>query len=64
VARAAADGGKPVRGNDVLTSAERDDLARLRRRVRQIDQERYILEKATAWFAGKDAKTSIGSTNS
>jgi transposase len=64
VARAAADAGKPVRGKDVLNSAERDELARLRRRVRQLEQERDILAKATAWFAVKDGKTSIGSTNS
>ena len=43
VAQAAADAGKPVRGKDVLTSAEREELARLRRRVRQLEQERDIL---------------------
>jgi transposase len=64
VAQAAANAGKPVRGKDVLNSAEREELARLRRRVRQLEQERDILAKATAWFAGKDGKTSIGSTNS
>ena len=65
VARAAADAGKPARnGKDVLSSVERDELARLRRRVRQLEQERDILAKATAWFATKDGKTSIGSTNS
>jgi transposase len=64
VARAAADTGKPTRGKDVLSTAERDELARLRRRVRQLEQERDILAKATAWFAVKDGKTSIGSTNS
>lgn len=37
VARAAADAGKPMRGKDVLTTAERDELARLRRRVRQLE---------------------------
>ena len=47
-----------------LSSAEREELARLRRRVRQLEQERDILAKATAWFAGKDGKTSSGSTNS
>jgi len=63
VASAAADVGKPTRGKDVLSTAERDELARLRRRVRQLEQERDILAKATAWFAAKDGKTSIGSTN-
>ena len=64
VAQAAADSGKPARNKDVLTSAERDELARLRRENRQLKQERDILAKATAWFAGKGEKTSIGSTNS
>ena len=64
VARAAADAGKPARGKDVLSSVEREELARLRRQVRQLQQERDILAKATAWFAAKDGKTSTGSTNS
>ena len=64
VAQAAADNGKPVRGKDVLSSAEREELARLRRENRQLKLERDILAKATAWFAGKGDKTSIGSSNS
>jgi transposase len=64
VAQAAADQGKPSRGKDVLSSAEREELARLRRENRQLRQERDILAKATAWFAGKGEKTSNGSTNS
>jgi len=64
VARAAADAGRHARGKDVLSSVEREELARLRRRVRQLEQERDILAKATAWLAGKDGKTSIGSTDS
>jgi transposase len=64
VARSAADRGKPVRGKDVLSTAEREELARLRRQVRQLQQERDILAKATAWFAAKDGEMSIGSTNS
>ena len=64
VAQAAADRGKPVRGKDVLSSAEREELARLRRQVRQLQTERDILAKATAWFAAKGEKTSGGSTNS
>jgi transposase len=41
-------------GKDGLSSAERDELARLRREVRQLKLERDILAKATAWFAGKN----------
>jgi transposase len=63
-AQAAADSGKPSRGKDLLTSAEREELARLRREVRQLKQERDTLARATAWFAMKGDKTSIGSTNS
>jgi transposase len=47
-----------------LTSAEREELSRLRRQVRQLQQERDILAKATAWFAGRGDKTSSGSMNS
>jgi transposase len=64
VARAASDRGKPLRGRDVLTSAEREELSRLRRENRRLRQERDILAKATAWFAVKGDKTSSGSTNS
>ena len=64
VAQAAADDGKPVRGKDVLSSAEREELARLRRENKRLQQERDILAKATAWFAVKSDKTSIGSSNS
>ena len=54
----------PLPGKDVLSSAEREELARLRRQVRRLEQERDILARATAWFAAKDGKTSTGSTNS
>ena len=64
VAQAAADSGKPGRVKDALSSAERDELARLRRENRQLKMERDILAKATAWFAVKGDKTSIGSSNS
>lgn len=63
VAQAAADSGKTVRGKDVLNSAEREELARLRRENRQLKLERDIRAKATAWFAGKGDKMSIGSSN-
>ena len=64
VAQAAADNGKPLRGKDVLSMAEREELGRPRRQVKRLEQERDILAKATAWFAAKDGKTSTGSTNS
>ncbi len=58
VAQAAIDKGKPVSGKQGLTSAEREELARLRRQVRQLQMERDILAKATAWFAGKNGPSS------
>src|SRR5688572_12765702 len=38
-----------------LTTAERQELAQLRRRVRELQMERDILKKATAFFA-KESK--------
>ena len=42
------DGGRRADG---LTSAEREELVRLRREVKQLKLEREILSKAAAWFA-------------
>ena len=68
VAQDAADKRAPhrarVRERDVLNSAEREELARLRRENRQLKLERDILAKATAWFAGKSERTPGASTNS
>lgn len=64
VVQAAAERGKPMRGKGLLSSAEREELTRLRRQVRQLQTERDILAKAMAWFAAKGEKTSGGSTNS
>ncbi len=38
-------------GNGALTTAEREELATLRREVRSLRQERDILKRATAFFA-------------
>ena len=39
------------RREDGLTTAEREELTRLRRENRQLREEREILAKAAAWFA-------------
>ena len=57
--------GRPQPGKEgALTTAEREELVRLRRQLRQVEQERDILVKATAWFAARHDKTSTGSSNS
>ena len=58
---AAREAGRPPTGKEGLNSAEREELARLRRECRQLKMERDILAKATAWFA---AKSDVGSPNS
>ena len=64
VAQAAIDAGKPLPGKGGLSTAEREELSRLRRQVRQLQMERDILAKATAWFAAKGERTSTTSSNS
>lgn len=44
------------------TANEREELIQLRRKLRQVEQERDILAKATAWFAGNGAQMSTAST--
>ena len=61
VKRAEADGGKR---HDVLTSAEREELSKLRRELRQVKLEREILAKATAWFARETETTPRRSSGS
>lgn len=39
------------RRNDGLTTAEREELSKLRSENRRLRQEREILKKAAAWFA-------------
>ena len=64
VAQDSIDQGKPLPGKEGgLTSAEREELARLRRENRRLQMERDILAKATAWFAGRSEKTPTSSSN-
>ena len=49
VKRAEVDAGNGPK--DALTTAERDELAELRRRVKRLEMEREILKKAAAFFA-------------
>ena len=64
VGQAAIDDGKPLPGKEGLTTAEREELVRLRRQLRQVQTERDILAKATAWFAGRSDATSTKSSDS
>ena len=47
-----------------LSAAERQELVELRRRLKQVQMERDILAKATAWFAGKSERTCTTSSSS
>ena len=47
-----------------LSAAERQELIELRRRLKQVHMERDIVEKDTAWFAGKSERASTTYTNS
>jgi transposase len=64
VGQAAIDSGKPLPGKEGLTCVEREELVRLRRQLRQVQQERDILAKDTAWFAGRSDVTSTKSSDS
>jgi transposase len=52
------------RRSDGLTSDERDELTRLRRENRRLEEEREILSKAAAWFAQETQKKPNGSSRS
>jgi len=44
-------------GDGGMSSAEREELRRLRRENRQLKEDREILSKAAAWFATEKAPT-------
>ena len=56
--------GKAPSQAGALSASERQELIELRRKLRQVQMERDILAKATAWFAGKSEKASTTSTDS
>jgi transposase len=64
IAQDGRDRGEPLPGKEGLSTPEREELIRLRRQLRQVQMERDILAKATAWFAGKSERTSTASSNS
>jgi len=53
IKRAATDAGRGPPG--ALTTAERDELVEMRRRVKRLEMEREILKKAAAFFAKENA---------
>jgi transposase len=61
VKQAARDEGQ---GDGGLTSTEREELTRLRRENRVLQEERDILSKAAAWFATEHSATSKRSSGS
>src|SRR6476620_8186711 len=61
--QAARNAGQPLSGKEGLSTAEREELARLRRQVKQLQTERDILAKATAWFDGRSGVTPTSSSN-
>jgi len=61
VVQAAREAGERTDGP---TTAEAEELRRLRRENRQLREEREILAKATAWFARETTGGSSGSSSS
>ena len=56
--------GRREEKGDGLATAERDELARLRRENKQLRLERAILSRAAAWFARETGAIPSGSSTS
>jgi len=51
-----ADGGEGKESADALSTAEREELVRLRKEVRHLEMERDFLKKAAAFFAKETSR--------
>ena len=54
--------GKSATVDPALSTAEREELARLRRENKQLRLERHILSRAAAWFARETGAIPSGSS--
>ncbi len=61
IKQADLDAGRRANG---VTSADQEEITRLRKRVRQLEVEREILSKAAAWFARETDSIPSKSSNS
>ena len=64
VAQADRSEGRRDDGPGSVSNAEREELGKLRREVRQLRLERDILSKAAAWFARETGAIPSGSSGS
>ena len=64
VAQADRSEGRRDQKNGALTTAEREELVRLRRENKQLKLERDILSRAAAWFARETGAVPSGSSSS
>jgi transposase len=64
VAQADRSEGRREEGPSGVSNAEREELIKLRREVRQLRLERDILSKAAAWFARETGTIPSGSSGS
>jgi len=56
--------GRREEKNEEISPPEHEEMAKLRREVKQLRQERDILSRAAAWFAREAGVVPSGSSNS